>query len=92
MNDKTDISKINISMKEIKDNFDADAYLKIYPRLANNYTKDTIWNHYKRYGIIENRIFPNKSIIQLLDSDMYCLLYPDINYMNSSQGFLQLNA
>ena len=78
MNNTTDISNINISMKETEDNFDADAYLNIYPEIANEYDKDNVWSHYIIYGKLENRIFPNKSIIQLIDSDMYCLLYPDV--------------
>ena len=78
MNNTVDITNINISMKEEKENFDADAYLKLYPELTNEYTKETVWGHYIIYGMNEKRIFPNKSVIQLLDNDMYCLLYPDV--------------
>ena len=65
MNDKT-----HVTMNETKDNFDADAYFKLYPEIANEYTKETVWGHYIIYGINEKRIFPNKSVIELLDSNM----------------------
>ena len=67
-----------IVMDEVQNNFNAKAYLELYPKLKRKYTINTAWEHYKTYGKQENRIFTNKSLIMNFDGYSYCKMYPDV--------------
>ena len=64
--------------EESQRNFNPKVYLELYPEVKNKYTIKTAWQHYKQYGKYENRIFTNKSLIQLFDGKSYCKMYPDV--------------
>jgi len=64
--------------EESQRNFNPKVYLELYPEVKKKYTIKTAWQHYKQYGKYENRIFTNKSLIQLFDGKSYCKMYPDV--------------
>tara|TARA_B100001758_G_C18416996_1_gene621067 strand:+ start:21860 stop:22873 length:1014 start_codon:yes stop_codon:yes gene_type:complete len=60
------------------ENFDACVYVKIYPDVDRLYGKLGAWDHYKKFGIKEKRLFPPKKLIKLFDGNAYCKMYPDV--------------